>query len=190
MTEPPAAPQICLNMIVKNEAKVIVRCLESVKPLVQAWTIVDTGSTDGTQAIIRSVMKDVPGELYERPWKDFGHNRTEAIELARNHTKPGDYLLVLDADDQILVPPRYSWPKLTKDCYELHVEDAGTSYERLHLFRADLDFRYVGVLHEVLHTPPGSTRGRLTDVVYKRTGGGARSVNPNKYRSPHAFVGA
>jgi glycosyltransferase involved in cell wall biosynthesis len=188
MTDVPQ--QICLNMIVKNEAKVIVRCLESVKPVIQSWCIVDTGSTDGTQAIIRSVMQGIPGELHERPWKDFGHNRSEAIELARAQTKPGDYVLVIDADDVLLVPPRFQMPKLVKDAYELHVEDSGTSYVRLHLFRADLDFRYVGVLHEVLHTPPNSTRGRLTDIVYRRTGGGARSVNPNKYRNDAAVLEA
>ena len=67
---------IGLVMIVKNEAKVIERCLASVRPILSYWTIVDTGSTDGTQDIIRQFMADIPGELYERPWKDFAHNRT------------------------------------------------------------------------------------------------------------------
>src|ERR1700733_11066955 len=113
---PADRPTICLNMIVKNEAKVIARCLESVKPILSSWVIVDTGSTDGTQAIIRSVMKDIPGELHERPWKDVGHNRTEAIELARGK---GDYLFVIDADDVLAIGPRFVMPKLTKDAYQL-----------------------------------------------------------------------
>ena len=74
---------ICLNMIVKNEIAVIARCLESVKSFIDYWVIVDTGSTDGTQAMIQSIMQDIPGELHERPWRDFGFNRTEAAELAR-----------------------------------------------------------------------------------------------------------
>jgi glycosyltransferase involved in cell wall biosynthesis len=183
-----AASRICLNMIVKDEAKVIVRCLESVKPILDSWVIVDTGSTDGTQEIVRSFLKDLPGELYERRWRDFGYNRTEAIELARKHTKPGDYLLVIDADDRIEIPPDFTLPELTKDAYEILVEDAGTSYVRLHLFRADLDFRYVGVLHAVLHAPAGSTRGRLTGIVQRRTGGGARSANPDKFRHDAAVL--
>ena len=81
-------------------------------------------------------------------------------------------------------------PKLTKDAYELRVEDSGTSYMRLHLFRADLDFRYIGVLHEVLKTPERSTRGRLDGLLYRRTGGGARSVNPHKYRHDAAVLEA
>jgi glycosyltransferase involved in cell wall biosynthesis len=167
-------------MIVKNEAKVIARCLESVKPILSSWVIVDTGSTDGTQAIIRSVMKDIPGELHERPWKDFGHNRTEAIELARGK---GDYLFVIDADDVLAIGPRFVMPKLTKDCYQLKVEDAGTGYLRVHFFRSDLDYRYAGVLHEVLLSAAGNrSMGRIDGMIYQRTGGGARSVNPNKYR--------
>jgi glycosyltransferase involved in cell wall biosynthesis len=190
MPRAPGNPSVCLNMIVKNEAKVIARCLESVKPLVDAWVIVDTGSTDGTQAIIRSVMADIPGELHERPWQNFGHNRSEAIELARAHTSPGDYLFVIDADDVVAFPPRFVFPKLTKDSYQLRVEDAGTSYLRIHLFRADLDYRYVGVLHEVLTSSEKRSMGRIDGLVYKRTGGGARSVSPNKYRNDAAVLEA
>ena len=65
-------------MIVKNEAHVIRRCLDSVRPLIDRWVIVDTGSTDGTQALIRELMADVPGELHERPWVDFSTNRNQA----------------------------------------------------------------------------------------------------------------
>ena len=75
------APTICLNMIVKNEAHVIRRCLDSVRPFIDCWVIVDTGSTDGTQELIREVMRDIPGELRERPWKNFAHNRNEALSL-------------------------------------------------------------------------------------------------------------
>ena len=50
-------------MIVKNEAHVIERCLASVKSIVASWVIVDTGSTDGTQEFVRSVMAGIPGEL-------------------------------------------------------------------------------------------------------------------------------
>ena len=58
---------VCLNMIVKNEAPVIARCLASVRPFIDYWVIVDTGSTDCTQDAIRTAMADLPGELHERP---------------------------------------------------------------------------------------------------------------------------
>ena len=47
---------IRLNMIVKNEAHVILRCLASVKPWIDSWCIVDTGSSDGTQEIIQNYL--------------------------------------------------------------------------------------------------------------------------------------
>src|SRR5580704_12293904 len=141
---PADRPTLCLNMIVKNEAKVIARCLESVKPIIDSWVIVDTGSTDGTQALVRSIMGDLPGELHERPWRDFGYNRTEAIQLARGKA---DYLFVIDADDLLVVPPGFVVPELAEDSYYVRVEYAGTTYWRLHVFRSDLDFRYGGVLH-------------------------------------------
>jgi glycosyltransferase involved in cell wall biosynthesis len=74
---------IGLCMIVKDEAAVIERCLATIRPHIDHWTIVDSGSTDGTQKIIRAILDDLPGDLHERPWYDFGTNRTEALELDR-----------------------------------------------------------------------------------------------------------
>ena len=92
-------------MIVKNEAHVIERCLRSVRPLIHAWAIADTGSSDGTQDIIRRCMAGMPGELIERPWVDFASNRNEALELAKKY---GDYALIIDADE--VLRPRQTSP--------------------------------------------------------------------------------
>lgn len=88
-------PSICLCMIVKNEAHVIERCLASVRDLIDTWVISDTGSSDGTQQLIRAALDGIPGELHEEPWVDFGHNRT--LNIRHAHAK-ADYLLLLDAD--------------------------------------------------------------------------------------------
>ena len=85
-------PTICLNMIVKNEAHVIRRCLDSVRPLIDTWVIVDTGSTDGTQDLIREIFADLPGELHERPWHDFGYNRSESRRSFRDCFGGGSYV--------------------------------------------------------------------------------------------------
>src|SRR4051812_49603602 len=93
-------------LIVKNEALVIGRCLDSLRGIVQAVVIVDTGSTDNTVEVVRNLKYPVPVYLHERPWKNFAHNRTELLELAR----PGaEYLLLLDADQTVAG----SLPKLT-----------------------------------------------------------------------------
>ena len=45
---------LCLVMIVKNEEKVIERCLESVYKYLDYWVICDTGSIDKTKRIIKN----------------------------------------------------------------------------------------------------------------------------------------
>ena len=44
-------------MIVKNESKTIVRCLESCKNIIDDWIITDTGSKDKTVDLIERYFK-------------------------------------------------------------------------------------------------------------------------------------
>ena len=77
-------PRICLNMIVKDEAHVIERCLASVIPHITSWCISDTGSTDNTIEVIENVMAKagLPGKVVQHKWFDFGSNRTLALRDA------------------------------------------------------------------------------------------------------------
>jgi glycosyltransferase involved in cell wall biosynthesis len=136
---------ICLLMIVKNEAHVIRRCLESLLPVIDTWLIVDTGSSDGTQEVIRQCMRGVPGKFVERPWVDFAHNRTESLQYARGMA---DYLLVVDADEILELPDGYTMPHLSACCYQVEIRYGVYSYYRRQLLRSDLPWRFEGVLHE------------------------------------------
>src|SRR6201993_4997031 len=140
-----ARPAICLNMIVRNEAHIIRETLESVAPYITSWVIVDTGSDDGTQDLIRNHMArlGIPGELYERPWRNFGHNRSEALDLAQGH---GDYIWVIDADD--IVVGTIDFGALSADLYELRQRSPSGTFWRPLLFRDGLRVRYEGVVHE------------------------------------------
>jgi glycosyltransferase involved in cell wall biosynthesis len=163
---------ICLNMIVKDEAHLIRRCLESALPLIDSWLIVDTGSSDGTQQVIRDFLKDVPGRLVERPWKDFAHNRSEAIELAR---RSADYLLFIDADDVFEVPAGFRMPELDADVYDIDIDYGSLSYRRPALVSTALPWRWEGVLHEYLECGKPFSRKLLSGARMRILGGGGRS---------------
>jgi glycosyltransferase involved in cell wall biosynthesis len=139
---------LCLNMIVKNEAHVIERCLLAARPHVQRWCIVDTGSTDGTQEKIRALLAGIPGELHERPWRNFAHNRTEALELAR---AGGGHALFLDADDVLTVEGGAPRPATGMDAHHLtiHVGES-FSFARVGIIDLAKPFRWEGVVHEYL----------------------------------------
>ena len=175
---------ICLSMIVKNEAAVIRRCLDSVRPLIGYWVIVDTGSTDGTQDIIREHLRGLQGELHERPWRDFAHNRSEALQLARPH---GDYSLVIDADDVLDIGEGFRLPELSADSYMLDIFFDNIRYQRIQLVRNALPWRYRGVLHEFLSCEEAQPPGHLP-IVMRINPDGARRQDPARYRKDAAIL--
>ncbi|MFD4758677.1 glycosyltransferase [Streptomyces sp. NPDC058439] len=158
-------------MIVKDEAPVIRRCLESVRPLIDTWVILDTGSTDGTQDVIRDVFSDLPGSLHESPWKGYDGSRSEAIDLARDKA---DYLLFIDADDLMEVEPGFRMPELTHDAYHVALHDAPVVHWRLALVSTRLPWRYVGVLHEYIDCGTSYSLGTFEGANILSVGGGAR----------------
>lgn len=178
---------ICLNMIVKNEAAVIRRCLDSVRPIVDRWVIVDTGSTDGTQDIVRAYLHDLPGTVHERPWRDFAYNRSEALELARGQS---DYTLIIDADDALEMQAGTNLPVLGADAYTVEIGDAATVYRRTQMVRSALPWRYNGVLHEYLTCDEAGPSEHLSVIRMRRNHDGARRKDPQTYQRDVAVLEA
>lgn len=78
-------------MIVRNEARCLARCLDSVRELADEIVIADTGSTDGTVEI----AKDFNAKISRFEWvDDFSAARNFSLDQAA-----GDWILVLDADE-------------------------------------------------------------------------------------------
>lgn len=168
----PAAgrPTVCLCMIVKNEARVIERCLASVRGIIDTWVISDTGSTDGTQDLIRNCLAGIPGELHEDAWFNFGHNRSLNVRHARGKA---DYLLLIDAD--MVVQVEGALPILDADAYMLrHLGQM--EYRNTRLVRGSVPWRYLGATHEVITSDAPTVRRNL-DVwaVEHFADGGSRS---------------
>lgn len=182
-----AGQTLCLNMIVKNEAPVIRRCLDSVRRLIDRWVIVDTGSSDGTQDIIREHLRDLPGELHERPWRDFAHNRSEALTLASGRS---DYTLIIDADDTLEITPDEIPGVLTADSYMIEIRDSGLVYQRMQLARSALPWRYEGVVHEYLTCDGASAPALVPGIRMLRNHDGARRRDPTTYLRDAAMLEA
>jgi predicted GH43/DUF377 family glycosyl hydrolase/glycosyltransferase involved in cell wall biosynthesis len=150
-----------LCMIVRNEETAVERCLRSVTGLVDSWVVCDTGSRDRTREIVRSALADLPGELHETEWQDFGHNRSELMDLAMGSA---DYLLIVDAD--MTVEQRGSLPRLDVDAYTL--PDAGGAQSGvLRLVRGDRRWWYEGSTHDCIATDGRITKARLDGLVIR-----------------------
>lgn len=173
---------LCLVMIVKNEEHVITRSLQSALPYVDTWCIVDTGSTDKTMDIIRSVTKAAgkEGKLYERPWINFGQNRSDALSLAR---PMASWSFMMDADD-IAAFPSYitEFPATAEGCTIL-IKIANIQTYRTHFFNNKYPWSFVGVVHEVPDLEgrqPLLSRVPESHYINARSEG-ARSTDPNRF---------
>ncbi len=164
-------------MIVRDEGHVIDRCLDSVRPLITQWAIVDTGSSDDTPARIEAALGDLSGELFHRPWVDFGHNRSEALSLAANQ---GDWLLLIDADEELVIEPGFRLP--ADDGVEAWqiLQKPGGSFEFYlpRLLRSDHPWQFEGVLHEHLDSPRHYRRKILPGLAQTGHFDSARNQRP------------
>jgi glycosyltransferase involved in cell wall biosynthesis len=161
-------PTVCLAMMVKNESAVVRRALESAKPWIDSWIVCDTGSTDGTQAIVLDVLGSLPGDLIEVPWVNFGANRTQLVRLARAKT---DYVLIMDADMVLNVRAPFK-EKLTADAYELRYEGS-LDYTQTMLVSSRHEWNYVGVTHEYITSPTALRFEQIHDISLTHLADGA-----------------
>lgn len=153
-------PTICLNMIVKNESKIILRILKSVLPIIDTYCICDTGSTDNTVELIENFFNEhsISGKVVITNFINFEHNRNQALKEARGMS---DYLLLLDAD---MILEIYNFEKemlLDYDGFHLLQGSPDFYYKNLRIIKNDDRFKYVGVTHEYLSFPDGSKLATL-----------------------------
>ena len=146
---------LVLNMIVKNESRVIKRLLESVYHIIDYFCICDTGSTDDTTEIITSFFKEknIPGKIVYEPFQDFEYNRNFALKSCIG---TGDYVLLLDAD-MVLKTNNFNKEvlKFYDACY-IYQENGNIIYKNMRIVKNNGLFSYRGVTHEYINYPGDS----------------------------------
>ncbi len=151
---------VSLCMIVKNESKVLSRCLDSVADLVDEIVIVDTGSDDDTKAIARLYTDRV----YDFKWiDDFAAARNYAFSLCEC-----DYIYSADADEILNEENRQKF-RILKETLDPEIEivqmyygnqlENGTVYNfdrelRPKLFKRVRQFKWIERVHETVRTDP------------------------------------
>lgn len=151
---------ISLCMIVKNEEKVLARCLDSVADLVDEMIIVDTGSSDAT----KEIASRYTDQVYDFAWQDdFAAARNFSFSKA---TK--DYIYVPDADEvldeenreafrqlkQVLLPEVEIVQMLYHTVTEYNTVLNAEKEYRPKLFKRERSFTWIDPVHETVRLDP------------------------------------
>jgi tetratricopeptide (TPR) repeat protein len=143
---------LTLCMIVRDEAENLARCLDSVHGVAGELVVVDTGSRDATVDIARTYGAVVAHHVWR---DDFAAARNQGLDLAT-----GEWVLVLDADEELTPEGRRQIPALLQDSlvtgYLLQIANilapgdppALELSAALRLFRNHPAYRFQGALHE------------------------------------------
>ena len=154
---------LALFMIVKNEAHILDRCLDSAQPLVDQTVIVDTGSNDDTI----SIAKKRGATVIEQPWKDFGHNRTQSFQAV-----DAKWAMTIDADMQIVCPDATKFrealddPEKVVDGFSILQINNGTEYRNIRIMRRDRPWVCKGATHEYWACKGGVIYDLPKELIY------------------------
>ena len=159
-------PKVCLNMIVKNESKVILRLLNSVYKFIDSYCICDTGSTDDTVSIITTFFneKNISGKIAHQQFRDFGYNRTYALMQCENMSDV-DYVLLMDADmvlrfnDNEIINIKKKLVEYT--AFYIFQGSNTFHYKNVRIVKNKSGMKYWGVTHEFVEVPEGTVYGIL-----------------------------
>ena len=141
--------QIGLVMTVYNEGKIIKRCLEAVKPIIDYYCIgVDEKTTDNTKEIILETLSDIEGVIFDSPWNGFADARNQVFAHV---DKEVDWYLNMDAD-MLLKIDGFDKEKLdeSKEIYLLDVYQHEFTWKLNWLMNSAYKWQWRGVLHEYL----------------------------------------
>ena len=142
---------ITLCMIVKDAGPLFEKVLTDNLPVIDRWCILDTGSTDGTQNVIKRVLKEKKGKLFEEPFVDFKVSRNRCLDLAKTNTK---FLLTLDDTYSVRGDLRTFLTEVRgdqfSDSFSLLIQSEDTEYYSNRIIKSLTELRYIHRIHEVI----------------------------------------
>lgn len=190
--------KLALNFICKNESHVIERMLSTAKDITDLIVVNDTGSTDGTQDMIRKFGQDnnIPTYVFERLFDNFEASRNFAMDKLRDVVSeldwdPNDiHGYWFDCDEELIVDPKFDKKKLTKDFYMINTYINNMKYTRNTFFRLSKPFRWYGVCHEFIVCDDKNITSGLADDIHVKVhmdGASWKGQTSEKYLS-HAHI--
>lgn len=167
-------PKLILNTIVKDEAHCILGMLEAAAQISDAIVIADTGSTDGTQQIIKDFGQKhgIPTYVFERPFDDFEKSRNFGMQKARDVVNelgwnPNDcWTWWCDADEKIIVDPKFNKNQFNKDLFMINTYIGAMKYTRNTFARVSKPFRFYGPVHEFIVCDEENITSGLAEGVH------------------------
>jgi len=162
--------------MIKNEEKILLRCLQSMEGIVDMYCILDTGSTDSSMAIAKQFLETHPGCVTEEPWQNFGYNRTVSFQRAQEFCRNGGwdlsttYGILVDAD-MVFVCGNLKEKTLGAVGYKALQKNGNLEYMNARLLRMDFNWRCVGVTHEYWDGPTDQLEKEACYIDDKNDGG-------------------
>jgi tetratricopeptide (TPR) repeat protein len=143
-------------LMIKNESKIIQRCLENIIDHVDAIYILDTGSTDNTIELATDFLneKSKPFKIEIEPFRNFGYNRTVSFRNAQKfcseigYDTSKTYCLALDGDMVLKSTTEFKDTLLTQDGYSIIQENDTIKYYNTRFMRCNCNWNCIGATHE------------------------------------------
>ena len=175
--------KIILMLMIKNESRIIQRCIMHAIQHVDAVCVLDTGSTDNTVEICTSVLKRTgkPFKIGVEPFINFGKSRTASFRLAQAFcTELGwpvntTYALAVDADMNLVVKPGFASFKLSVNGYTVIQANGHMKYHNTRIMRIGSPWKCTGATHE--YWDLGGTQKIPFEIMYidDKNDGGCKS---------------
>jgi hypothetical protein len=154
--------KIILLSMIKNEEKIIQRCINSVLKICDAFCVSDTMSTDSTVEIVNKYItehSEIPGKIYQNEWSDFGTNRTISYNNTVDFCKELGwdqeltYGLLLDADMKLIVNNSFKKKLLNQNGYKIIQDNGSIDYQNIRFIKLNETWKCTGVTHEYWDGP-------------------------------------